>query len=159
MHTINPEALGALLADQIGPEGRHVVIADDDGEHRLWVRDTAPDQPMAVLIPLDRDFETRIASLLRFHRRLFGKGSGPPPRGWPLTPYRRTRLAQMLVALDMHLAGASYRDIATTLGESEAAALPASEWKDSRARSRIMRLVAGAKVMMNGGYRKLLGGR
>jgi len=114
---------------------------------------------MAVLIPLDRDFETRIASLLRFQRRLFGKASGPPPRGWRLTAYRRARLQHMLIALDMHLAGDSYRDIATKLGESEAAALPASEWKDSRARSRIIRLVAGATAMMNGGYRKLLRGR
>lgn len=157
--SITPESLGVLLADQIGPEGRHIVIADDEGEHRLWVRGAESGQPMAVLVPLTRDFETRIASLIRFHRLLFGKPTGPPPRGWALTPYRRARLRQMLAALDMHLAGASYRDIATNLGESEAAALPASEWKDSRARSRIIRLVTGAKAMMNGGYRQLLGGR
>lgn len=157
--TIEPKTLGTLLADQVGPEGRHIVIADEDGEHRLWVRGAESGMPMAVLVPLYRDFEARIASLMRFHRLLFGKPTGPPPRGWALTPYRRARLRQMLAALDMHLAGASYRNIAAALGESEAAALPASEWKDSRGRSRIIRLVTGAKAMMNGGYRKLLGGR
>ena len=126
------------------------------GEHRLWVRDTTPGSPLAALIPLDRDFETRIASLLRFHRRLFGRSAGPPPRGWPLTPYRRLRLEQMLVALDIKQAGGSYRDIAAALGDGDAAALPAIEWKDSRSRSFSIRLVRAATAMTNGGYRKLL---
>jgi hypothetical protein len=158
-HSIDPQTLGVLLADQTCPEGRHIVIADEDGEHRLWGRGAKTGQPSAVLVPLDRDFETRIASLLRFHRYLLGKPSGSPPRGWVLTPYRRARLHHMLCALDMHLAGTSYRDIAKKLGESDAAAFPATESKDSRGRSRIIRLVTGAKALMNGGYRKLLGGR
>ncbi|WP_336959925.1 DUF2285 domain-containing protein [Sphingobium aquiterrae] len=153
---IDPTALGALPADQSGLDGRHVVIADAQGEHRLWVRNTTPGKPLAALIPLDRDFETRIASLMRFHRRLFGRPTGPPPRGWPLTPYRRLRLEQMLVALDIKLAGGNYRDIAAALGDDDAAALPAIEWKDSRARSFSIRLVRAATTMMNGGYRKLL---
>lgn len=153
---VDPAKLGTLLADELGPDGRHVVIADVEGEHRLWLRNTEPDKPMAVLLLLDKDFETRIDSLLRFHRRLFGKLPGPQPRGWALTSYRRDRLLLMLRALDMHLGGYSYREIASALGETDAARLPATEWKDSRARSWTIRLVTSACQMMNGGYRKLL---
>ena len=147
---------GAVLADRVGPDGRHVVIADDQGEHRLWLRNGADGGGAAAVVPLDKDFETRMASLMRFHRRLFGRGAGPQPRGWALTAYRRARLEQMLRALDMHLAGASYRQIAAALGEREGASLSATEWKDSRSRAWVVRLVAGGRRMMNGGYRKLL---
>ena len=135
---------------------RHIVVADVQGEHRLLVRDLVPGRPLAAVIPLDRDFHTRLASLLRFHRRLFGEPSGRPPRSWLLSAYRRKRLQQMLRALDLRLADRSYREIAIALGDAEAERLSASEWKGSRSRSRIIRLVRAATDMMNGGYRKLL---
>lgn len=153
---VDPLALGALLADQAGMDGRHVVVADAAGEHRLWLRDPTPGRPLAAIIPLDKDFGTRIASLLRFHRLLFGKRAGPLPRGWPLTAYRRARLDAMLRALDLRLAGATYREIAIALGKDEATHLSATEWKGSAARSFVYRLVRDASAMMNGDYRKLL---
>ena len=153
---IDPMALGALLADRAGIDGRHVVVADQAGEHRLWLRDPAPGRPLAAIVPLDRDFVTRVASLLRFHRLMFGKRTGPLPRGWPLTAYRRARLDAMLRALDMRLAGATYREIAVAFGKDEAACLSATEWKSSAARSFVYRLVRDATAMMNGDYRKLL---
>ena len=78
---VDPRALGALFADVAGIEGRHVIVSDAAGEHRLWLRDPEPGRPLAAVIPLDKDFITRIASLLRFHRRLFGRAAGPLPRG------------------------------------------------------------------------------
>lgn len=153
---IDPLALGALLADQAGLDGRHVIIADLAGEHRLWLRDPTPGRPLAAIIPLDKDFVTRIASLLRFHRLLFGTWTGPSPRGWPLTAYRRARLDAMLRALDLRLAGATYREIAIALGKDDAEHLSATEWKGSGARSFVYRLVRDASAMMNGDYRKLL---
>src|SRR3546814_2952096 len=60
---VDPRALGALLADVAGIDGRHVVVADAAGEHRLWLRAATPGQPLAAVIPLDKDFITRIASL------------------------------------------------------------------------------------------------
>lgn len=157
--TIDPAALARLLADRLSEDGRHVVLEDAAGEHRLWLRDTTPGRRMAVLIPLDRDFWTRLASLLRFHRRIFGRSPGPPPRGWRLTPYRQRRLELMLRALDLNLAGATYREIAVALGEQDAAEMSAAEWKGSRERAYVIRLVASATRMMNGGYRTLLRGR
>jgi hypothetical protein len=153
---VDPLELGALLADRAGVEGRHIVVADRDGEHSLWLRNPAPGQPLAAIIPLDKDFTTRVTSLLRFHRRLFGKQSGPPPRGWTLSRYRQARLAMMLQALDLHLSGASYRQIAAALGREDDAELPATEWKTSAGRSFVIRLVRDATALMNGDYRKLL---
>jgi len=153
---VDPRALGALLADLAGIDGRHVIVADAVGEHRLWLRDPTPGRPLAAVIPLDKDFLTRIASLLRFHRRLLGRAAGPLPRGWPLTAYRLARLDLMLRALDLRDGGATYREIATALGRDEAARLSASDWKMSSARSFVVRLVRDGLTMMNGEYRKLL---
>jgi hypothetical protein len=157
--SVDPGAFAPLLADCLSEDGRHVIIEDASGEHRLWLRDTTPGRRMAVMIPLDRDFNTRMASLMRFHRRLFGKPPGPPPRGWTLSTYRRHRLDLMLRALDLHLAGSSYREIAVALGEADAANISAAEWKGSPERAFVIRLVASANRMMNGGYRRLLRGR
>ena len=115
-----------------------------------------PRRPLAAVIPLDKDFITRIASLLRFHRRLLGRVAGPLPRGWPLTAYRLARLDLMLRALDLRDEGATYRQIATALGRDEAARLSASDWKMSASRSFVVRLVRDGIAMMNGDYRKLL---
>lgn len=145
-----------MLVDQTGIDGRHVIVADASGNHWLWLRDPTPGQPLAAIVPLDKDFGTRMASLTRFHRRLFGKELGPPPRGWPLSAYRLVRLDRMLRALDMRNDGATYREIAAELGRDDDAQLPATEWKVSAGRSFVIRLVRDATAMMNGGYRKLL---
>ncbi len=153
---VEPLKLGALLVDQAGVKGRHVIVADPDGEHSLWLRDSTPGQPLAAIIPLDKDFMTRVTSLLRFHRRLFGKAPGPPPRGWPLSTYRQARLAMMLHALDLRMSGATYRQIAAALGREDDAELPATEWKTSAGRSFAIRMVRDATALMDGDYRKLL---
>jgi len=153
---VDPRTIGALLADQAGIEGRHLIVADAAGEHRLWVRDPRAGRPLAAVIPLDKDFLTRIASLLRFHRRLLGRAAGPLPRGWPLTPYRLARLDLMLRALDLRDGGATYRQIAAELGREDAIKLSASDWKMSASRSFVVRLVRDGIAIVNGDYRKLL---
>ena len=139
-----------------GIDGRHVIVADATGEHRLWLRDATPGLPLAAVVPLDKDFLTRIASLLRFHRRLLGRTAGPLPRGWPLTAYQLARLDLMFRALDLRERGATYREIAAELGRDDAAKLSASDWKMSASRSFAVRLVRDGMAMMNGAYRKLL---
>jgi hypothetical protein len=153
---VDPLAFGALLADVAGIEGRHVIVSDAAGEHRLWLRHPEPGRPLAAVIPLDKDFITRMASLLRFHRRLFGRAAGPLPRGWPLTAYKLARLDLMLRALDLRDGGATYRQIAVELGRDDATRLSASDWKMSASRSFVVRLVRDGIAMMNGDYRKLL---
>mgnify|MGYP001043162979 FL=1 len=140
-------------------DGRHMVLDESSGAHRLWYLDPAPGQPLGVLIPLDADFRIRLDAALRFHRRLTGTPVGPLPLGWRLTAMQRRRLILMLRALDGRQAGASYRDIALALFDAQEARWPARDWKCSAARSHVIRLVADAIALMNGGYRKLLRGR
>jgi hypothetical protein len=138
---------------------RHMVLDESSGAHRLWYLDPAPGRPLGVLIPLDADFRMRLDAALRLHRRLTGAPAGPLPRGWRLTAMQRRRLILMLRALDGRQAGASYRDIALALLDAREARWPACDWKCSAARSYVIRLVADAIALMNGGYRKLLRGR
>jgi hypothetical protein len=141
------------------PDGRHILIEDLAGPLQLWCLETDAQQRLGVLIPLDSDFRLRLAAVQRLHRRLIGLSAGPLPRGWRLTTMQRRRFVLMLRALDGHLEGASYREIARVLLDAEAARWPASAWKSSAARSQVIRLVTEGTALMNGGYRKLLRGR
>ncbi|AMK21950.1 hypothetical protein K426_04985 [Sphingobium sp. TKS] len=148
--------LGALLADHAGIVGRHVIVEDAAGEHRLWLRAPEPGRPLAAVVPLDKDFITRVLSLLRFHRRLLGRATGPFPRGWPLTAQKLARLDLILRALDLHDSGATYREIAIALGRDDAERMSSSDWKMSASRSFAVRLVRDGLALMKADYRKLL---
>lgn len=52
--------------------------------------------------------------------------------------------------------GASYREIAAAFGNTKDVLLPASEWRDSAARSAAVRLVRDAERMTNRDYLSLL---
>lgn len=156
--TIDPAVLLSIAADRQGEDGRHIVIADPAGDHRLWLTDTGPGRRLAVLIPLDGDFRLRLDGALRLHRLLLGERTGPPPRRIVLTPLQRSRLILMLRAIDGHRAGASYREIATVLLDPAANTMPARDWKTSAPHSRVFRLVRDAFALINGGYRRLFRG-
>lgn len=69
-------------------------------------------------------------------------------------PRRRQRIDYVLRALDGHLSGASYREIAENLfGPDRVAAEP---WKTASLRDATIRLVRSSVALMRGGYRKLL---
>lgn len=142
-----------------GSDGRHILFEDSAGDHQVWCREMDARQRIGVLIPLDSDFSVRLDAVRRLHRLLSGLPTGPLPRGWRLTPMQRRRYLLMLRALDGHLEGTSYREIAHVLLDAEAARWPASVWKSSAARSQIIRLIREGTGLMNGGYRKLLRGR
>jgi hypothetical protein len=154
---VSSDLAGQLIAYD-GRDGRHVVLQDLQGAHRLWLRDVQAGAGMAAIIPLDESVLLRVAGLLRLQRRLAGKSPGPVPRGWELTARLRQRLIQMVRALDGHQAQASYREIALALyGPAAVARYP---WKTSSIRGQTIRLVQDAVATMEGGYRKLLrGGR
>lgn len=157
--TLDTVALGLVLADIVTDDGRYLVLADPTGDHRLWLPEPAAMAGrLALHLPLDEHLPLRLASARRLYHRLNGRPGGPMPPAWRLTPARRRRLILMLRALDGHLAGATYRDIAAALLDPDSAQLPARLWKTDSTRARAIRLVADAVALMRGGYRTLLRG-
>lgn len=77
-----------------------------------------------------------------------------PPLNAPPPPIHE-RLRQALLALDGSLAGATYRQIATTIFGEERVS---TEWSAASRflKDRVRRLVAKGHALMNGGYRDLL---
>jgi hypothetical protein len=149
-------SFGPLAADRREGSDRHIVLADPAGDQYLWLSESDSRCGLAVVLPLDDTAELRLEAIGCFLRRLRGRPSGP--QSMQLTPMRRTRLIQLLHALDFRLTGAGPREIAAALLDKEAAFLPAIEWKSSATRRKANRLIRDALALMNGGYRKLLRG-
>ena len=148
--------LGAARAEHVGPDGRCVIIQNDVGELRLWLRDAPLNQPLAIVMPLDDDLPTRAEAALRLWRRIGGRAGGHVREPLALTRQRRDRLVSMVRALDGHLAEASYREIAQVL--FGARRVEGEMWKTSSLRDRTIRLVKGGLALMRAGYCKLLRG-
>lgn len=149
-------ALGNVVAEQTDIDGRHVLIRSENGDFRLWLADP-PDQPLAVVLPLDDDLPIRTAATLRLWARMMGQGDDPERELLTLTRQRRDRLVLTIRALDGHLAEASYREIAEML--FGARRIERETWKASSLRDRTIRLVKSGIALMRAGYRKLLRSR
>lgn len=111
-------------------------------------------RPARVTFELDGfdELNARI-DCLRMLQKLADPASTIP--GAPLPSAVDNRLRQALLALDGSLAGASYRQIATTIFGDERVR---RDW-DAASRflkERTRRLVAKGRALMNGGYRDLL---
>jgi hypothetical protein len=148
--TLQAEAIAKCDAD----DGLHLRLPND---HQLWLIEKNPGTPLAVVIPFDQDFLMRAAGAVRFHRLLAERNAGSPPRAQRLTTQQRTRLIQMLRALDGRSSDATYREIASVIfGPSVTIE---KGWKSHPVRGRTIRLVNDAITMVNRGYLKLLRGR
>lgn len=139
-------------------DGRHILLADPDGLHQLWLVGQDTFQGVGFVLPNGRDFAVRLHAIARFRRRLSGRRSGPLPRALQLSRYQRTRLALQLRSLDGLEDGASRREIAAILLDPEVRDLPAIEWKNAAPRKRINRIIARAKLMSDSGYLAFLRG-
>lgn len=156
---IDVSALGAVVADHEAADGRHMVIANPDGVHRLWLREPQPNASLAVVIPADRNFAQRIAAVTRFEGRLRGAVCGQLPPGYRPTNFQRSRLFLLINLLDAESEGASRREMASTLIYRNSAPMGRAEWKGSSQRRRTHRMIDEARHMMTRGYRDLLLGR
>lgn len=159
---ISPGALDALCdvaRDRSLRDGRHLIVRDSFGYHRIWARPCRPGKSLAVLLPVDTDMALRLAAAERFERLLRDTTTGPPPPGWRMTPFQRLRLTLLLHILDARRAGASHREIAMSRIYPKSATLAGAAWKGSPERRRTQRLLDEAVALMQGGYRSLLRGR
>ena len=152
-HSLDIRALGDVLAERVGVDGRHLIVRGTNGDLRLWLADPA-DRPLAVVLPLDDDLPTRAAAALRLWAHMIGQGAGAESEPPPLTRQRRDRLMLTIRALDGHLDRASYREIAEALFGAHRVEREA--WKTSSLRDRTIRLVKNGVALMRAGYRKLL---
>lgn len=145
----------AVLAGQAG-DGLHVLIADDGGDHRLWLPHGVDLSTTAILIPRDRYFLWRVRSAVRLHLKL----EGQDPRGWPreqrLTPFQLHRAALMLRAWDGVESGASRRQVAGVILNGDAGTLRAIDWHNAPERRRLSRLLRVARETIDGGYLRWL---
>ena len=123
------------------------------GAHQLQARlDGAGDwRDAAVILPLDDALDLRALTAMRLARWLRRKTAGPDPA--PLSAARRTRLVQVLRALDARADGASLRDIAEGLFGHR---LSGRAWQDSDLQARTRRLVRSGVALTHGGYREVL---
>lgn len=139
-------------ATRTDPNGTSLILRSGKSTLRLLLLDEAlHDAPLAALVPLDTTGLDRIEALARFWKILNDR---QPISDMRLTQQRRRRLRQMLQAVDGHLDGATYRQIANAIyGTSRVAAHP---WKTSTLRDSTIGLVKDGRTLINGGYRRLL---
>jgi hypothetical protein len=129
----------------------HIIIAHGGAPLRVHI-DAASGEPGAVVLPLDKLFDIRVAAALRLWRHVSGRTLGPDPAA--LSRARRDRLILGLRALDGRQQNASYRAVADAL--FNAGAIPSHGWKTHDLRDRTIRLARFATGLMQGGYRRLL---
>jgi hypothetical protein len=135
-------------------EGEYWLVDDIDNRlAALLVNAARADTPAAVVIPLDASFAVRAEAATRLWRLATSQtGRRLSDR---LTQHQRRRLALALRALDGHVAGETYRDIARVLfGATLVPSGPA--WKTHDLRDRTIRLVRTGLDLMRGGYLDLL---
>ena len=135
-------------------DGEHWVVSDSEGRFALLLMGGVEiDTPAASVGPFDANFAARADPALRLWRLLTGERSIRSADS--LTQLQRQQLVFALRALDAHLAGATYREIAEVLF-GEARVPTGSSWKTHDLRGRTIRLVRAGLRLMRGGYLDLL---
>ena len=148
--------------DRILSTGRHLVLGDVDGLHRLWMRAPLDGGSLAYVLPRDDAIDLRYAAIQRLDRRLAGAPPMRLPPGFVPTPFQRRRLSMLLdildAVLDRERSGITTHEIARQHVYPALDIGRGNEWKSSAERRRTQRLIDEALGLMNGGYRALLRG-
>lgn len=129
----------------------HLGLGNGDRLQLLLLAPATASQPLAALVPLDKDGPDRLDSIARLLRARLGR---PPPSDTRLTAQQRRRARHMLQAVDGRMNGAGYRDIAKAIFGVER--VNDHPWKTLPLRDLTMDLVKDAFAMIAGGYRALL---
>lgn len=151
-----------IIADHLLSDGRHIVIADIDGPHHIWLRCDDSSEPLAFSVPRDEFGTLRHIASERLDRRLRG---APPARAGQVhrpSAYQRHRLQMLLAILDLTDGGSdrpiTTRAIARRLVYPNVHFGSSAEWKSSSHRRQTQRLIDEAHRLMAGGYRAILKG-
>ena len=148
-----------VIADRTLSDGRHLIIADIDGPHRIWLKSEAA--ALAYVLVRDDRLPLRLAAIRRFERRLAGAARTRSPPGFRPTAFQRRRLDLLLAILDAiqdRERRATTHEIARRLVYPRMTIGRGSEWKSSSERRRTQRLIHEALGLMQGGYLRLLRG-
>ena len=163
MLTEAPSVLdGCRTADPIGSWRLSPPLIEDnaalfrnalcDGQYLQIVDCASEDRAVAMaVIPLGLEGFDRLEAVYRLLSALHGRAIPPDTR---LTRQQRARQRKMLRAFDGHRAGATQQEIAQAI--LKIGLLDRDEWQASSARHAIKALLRDARVMIAGGYRKLL---
>lgn len=156
--------MGAAAAGDLAltvdlPEGRrdrdgvaHIAWPLSDGSRlHLAVHADGDHLGYVARIPLDPDSLGRIETLSRLLAALQGRAI---PRDSRVTAQQHRRQKAMLRAIDGHGTGSSQRDIAAAI--LNAPDLPRDAWQSAETRFAVRRLLADARKLIAGGYRRLL---
>lgn len=143
------------LAEAISKCEHHMVIALGIARLRLCLRPVPSMCPACLIILHDQSTAIRLAAAARFDRAIQG-GRLVPDRSSAPSAYRRARLVLLLGIHDGLDAGASSHDLAFGLVFRGHRPLVGAIWKGSGERRHVLRLIAEARRMVDGGYRKLL---
>jgi Uncharacterized conserved protein (DUF2285) len=143
------------LADHSDIQEHHLVAASGAARLRLCLRAAPPRCPDCLIILRDQCAALRLAAAARFERGTRGLRIGPDRAASP-SAYRRSRLVQLLAIHDGLDAGADPRDLAFGLVFPRHRPLIGATWKGSGERRHTLRLIADARRLVTGGYRRLL---
>jgi hypothetical protein len=143
------------LADHSERNEHHLVAAKGTARLRLCLRVAPPRCPDCLVILRDQCAAVRLAAAARFERVTRGLCLGPDRAASP-SAYRRSRLVQLLSIHDALDAGADPHDLAFGLVFPWHRPLVGATWKGSGERRHTLRLIADARRLVTGGYRKLL---
>lgn len=142
---------GELIGD-----GLHAVVADDEGDHQLWLPHGNEPARSGIFLPLDEHFWWRHRNAARLKRRLENNSPGRWPRAQRLSTFQIHRAALMLRAWDGVESGAARRIVASILLNKSVEALRAIDWKNAPERRQIARILKACREVIEGGYLRWL---
>lgn len=152
-----------IVSEASNSSGRHLVLADKHGRHRLLLRTSATRPDAGYFVAADGHLAMRLSAIARLHDPT-GRESGAK-RGSSLRPteYQKHRLVLMLRILDRQAdpegPPPTLRKVAMDIVYPKSQFDRAIEWKSSSERRQTQRLINEARYLMRTGYRHLLMGR
>lgn len=149
----------AVLSAEAGVLPKGVMDADragfrDIGDRerlRLFRADRAGAETLAAIVPLGLEGFDRLEAIHRLLSALHGRAIPPDTR---LTSQQRLRMRHMLQAHDARRDGATQKEIARVIFRT--GDLTRDEWQVHSTRYAVISLLRDARVLVGGGYRRLL---